>query len=854
MPYGFDVAVPTTQPSDLTPAKPSAEAPEMSFGTAMGMEAPPVAQPPEPSLGEVFFPPQQKTPTAPMPDRFGAEQLRQLQDVRQKQEQQDLLNKIEGEISGVERIERDEIDVNEEVDATLQNIAKLLGPNPVPNDQFKGQETFFDQVSRFKKDPVGFFSDSFKENIARARAGLGKTDEQKLKGFSGAWNDPKTGASVAWKQGEPWIKYPNSNGYVKVGGKKWKILEDFFLDNTRPILEMIGGMAGQAPFDAAAIAAAELPGGGIAAPALAGMGAAVGGAASEYLPHLAQKSFDAIYGNNQMTPEEEKAIHNDALFSAGLSVATLGLMKGAGVGGRFAKEQLGDIFNAKNRMYRLDEIKQYYARFVDTYSEGKSKGDITAAGKEMFGAVDSAINKMKATVESVESTAKQLAGKDAKFSMTNTISKLKQTLEDYGATIDPETGKVTLPDAAAFQVADDAKKAAKGSKILDSSGRPIRSDSAQEIVDASEMSAKAAQAELKPAFGQIDGRKELEKMSTIFEQMYAAEKGGGLSLPTMLNYLDAFKFEGDLDKVIARPTQLTETYRALRNSSTMDRAEALKGVFAGTNVPEKAIFEKAYEQFHKNIDDHLDFAKLFNSQKSAADFAKRVAGDKDYIELLERVLGPSSDYYKRFKGEYLGNMIDESIDPNTGIFKGKQFIEKMTKMPKEVRSKLFSDQQFKDLLAMARASQKVGWADFVPDNATKENLVNLIGGFGSNAFLTTRVRAVMAMTGRNYEAMKWLTEEGMFEAMRKRGVTASERRSMLAAQRYMEEMMNSMRVVSAPRVNENGVKKYVKVLVPKAFKLNAAREGVQKVVEPPPQDKFLQGGVPMVMPQVQPGT
>lgn len=815
MPVG--PTIPTPHPSNAViglnnePVDPSA-----MFGEIFGSAAPTLmadaAQPvpslsPDMAASEVLpeLAPNQSQSSEP-PDRL-SENLMRLQAITRAKEQKAMLDEMA--LPESERAQADRNVTESELEALAFGYDDTVleaadGGVPPQREQFNDEgESVGSQIERFRQNPMQYWKDYFREQMAAMRSGLGQNEGQRVRGFKGVWNDPETGASTAWKDGKLYVKYPNSNGYVPVGEKKLDVLNNMFLkmlQESGMITEMaVGTGAELATAGAGALASAA--GHPIAGGALAFSAPAVGGAAGVLARSGLRRGFDAVYGNSQLSPEESERLGWETMKAAGINLATAGLMKAVPAGYRHGKDILSRSF-PEQTLAKMDAVNQMWKGYIDKYSRGFASGSMREGAQEVKGVVHNATEKLIKDVGTVESVVRARAGKDTKFGLTNTLDSMKSVLEDFRATIDPETGKVTFPEnVAEAELGLMQEMGEEGARVAEA-----------------ELLARAESGKTAAAFGQLGGKEDLIKMAKLYEELFAIDKTGGADIKTLLGYLDGFNFEGDLAKKIARPNELTETYRKFRNAAAQDRALAYEKVLKGSGLPEEDLFQDIYAKYHQNIDDHVRVLKIFDDQKSVENFIKRTGKQSETVETIAKVLGTDSPAWSRYKGEFLYDIVRESTDASTGMFNGKRFIDILYKeVPEGARNQLFTKEELKQFATLARASQKLPYASFL--NGEDKLAIGTLSGIGKDAFIGTRVKLALALTGRNAEAMDYLISDAIFDQIRKAG-TQSERNQLLAARRYMDDLVKQMQNVTVKR---NG--KLVKVLVP------AVRNVIRKTPE-----------------------
>lgn len=851
MPYGFDIPNPTPAAGAASSTPGGGE----TFGDIMGlmpqtskglggmpgmdmgipMEAAPAAAPQTPAI-----------PGRPYVDPS----FLQEQEVREDEEQ----NRLIAEVGPTNKEAAEKGSFGEPVyspdddQAAIDEVEQILNPTGAANPKIPGRNEFSedpesvaDRARRFAANPGQFLKDQFKMVMARGRAGLGETTSQKARGFAGVWNDPESGAAVAFKDGKPYVKYPNSKGYIPVGGQKWDILASFFLDNSAKIIDaglnmaplMIPGVGPEAGL-------AQRVAGRAAQEAGAGMLGKVG-------VKLAQEGMDAIYGNDQVSQKESEQFISDALLSAGINVATAGAFQVAAKGGGAAvsgfkqlASGISDKIDPIQRVFNLSEVKNRMASIVDEIGGaevGKSMRDVALG---VHGMLDGAVTKMASQIANVEGKALALADKDAKFMAPNVLDAMKRELENYGAIIDPKTGVVKLPDDAALTRLTKARSFF-GEAVESAGNSPEAAKVAEQATDVLgklEHQAAVGDIQMRTAVGDArSGRKRLEELGQMYESMFRVNAMGGAPLDVVFKTLDSFKNLAEYETDGVAP-ELAQIYRRLYNAGVQDRAVNLQRVLGGTGLPEEKLMRKAYRQYTENVDEYSKVIAAFKNQRSAENFVKSVGTSSEYLRTVKTFLGEGSEMWGKFRGEYLNKMVQDATDQTTGIFKGSAFLEALGKMPQDTRNQMFSGQELKQLQRMARVAETIPYSDLL-SKAQKDAITTLAGLPGLGGFLTTFVRSAFSIFGRNRSAMEYLAENALHKkALAAR--TAQERQLFSNAEAYVEEVLKKMDTTSVSRTMSDGTKRLVRVLVPPA---RLAQSAARQRVTSPEVDRTMETGV-----------
>lgn len=599
-------------------------------------------------------------------------------------------------------------------------VASAGSPPPASNpasvdDLFKELQAFKAQKT-LQEAPTAEGGDGAPV-FARLVANAGKEPEvqrQLLQRTLGLEYDTKVQEDAVWfrKKGEKF--------FLRMDPEEWGVMEtikDLTVDIAPDLAEglvsttvaaiaaragaVIGGAAGLASGGPAGV----FPGAAVGFGAGAVLGVPAGGA----LAALGRGGLVSALGAPNEVDLKKEAAFNSLATIAGVGISQVFRRPAAAILDKLS----GTLANTKMaRVSRLAKVRESVEEFSKEFGVPEPRTVVKGAelGRQIDSVVDITEQRLNEQVGLVKNKALMIA-KEKPLAASAFQSRAKEILENEGVTFDEVRGIAKLPA--------DLEK-------------------------------------LKP-FGEDSG----QTLKQIVNDYNAVLRNGGMNMKNMFNNLDFYKAEAGFQK--ARPDAANAAYQRLRGALREDRDKALTVILPeGSSEAEYA--KKAFGQYKENIDEVRKLQRLAN--KSPEKFAESLIAPKESQRVLQlkQVLGENSPAFSNVKAAWYSNIIEKSVDPETGIVVGATLKKELDKYGPDVLNELMSKEQQRTINAIASKASKIAFADLI-ENPTgsaffKDFFRSQLNGVSS---AEAKFRVAWSLAGNNKKVAKYLSDKGLLD-------------------------------------------------------------------------------------------
>lgn len=257
-------------------------------------------------------------------------------------------------------------------------------------------------------------------------------------------------------------------------------------------------------------------------------------------------------------------------------------------------------------------------------------------------------------------------------------------------------------------------------------------------------------------FGDSSG-KILHDLITDYNEI---NKNGGLTMLRLFNKADAYRKTADFAKT--NPKAVNAIYRQLRGAIGQDQADAAALVLKGTDGEELAQTAVKKYAANKGALDKVERLTRRSAEKIADSLSSK--NNSEIVEDLAQVFGKDSDTFKTVQTHWVSNILEKSIDKDSGIINGNMVEDAMDSFGKDVVRQFLEPQQEASIRMLAKRSRKLPFFDPAKNASEAGLLKNFVQAWSGNiAGQAAFARLTYSVLGGNSRAMRWLAKDGIQE-------------------------------------------------------------------------------------------
>lgn len=654
-------------------------------------------------------------------------------------------------------------------DQTQEDLLNQLGPDPDLANAVEQRQGF---------GGVGDYARNLKD---RALAGLGRSPSEAasiLKSKYGAENVKLTG------KGQIAVRPP--------GGKFITLESDklgFFADLLGDLADFSGAViegAAAIPYEAAGAVGGAAIGAptGLGAVGTTGAGLAAGAFAGGMAGQdLRQRAIVAAGG--QLDPGSPI---RDDLTSGAINVSVLGagtIVKGL-LQGSINTYRTLKALDPEKRIQSLANVRNDLMAIADNYIPNKVTGEIShATADEADAGIRSATQTLRNRLNNqvaINERGVIEGAADRKFSVQNTLDKMREVLLKHGATQESDgtlkiAGKLNDTEMPYLQTTT------KDTGILNPA-EPGKNFTRQETRLATATLPGAAVREPVHPLGIVEGQGLMSKLTDDYNRLYQEQKSGGLSAQEMFNSTRFYWDSSGFQKMFG--DRATTVMRGIGEAASKDRDQMAAQVLGETDSGKG--FTKAFAEYTEKTDALRDFETMVAKQDNAPIVAEAIIKPKkaEDVRKFKELFGSdplSSDgkspsAWANVKSYFVNKLINDNVDPSTGILNSKKLLNTMKNYGDDVLGEVFQKGEIGKMREIAVKANKIHVSDLMKPEQYQGFMQNVIAApmiLSMPARVAARV--IWDLSKRVPQAADRLLDDGFLRFARE---LPAEKRSWLA--------------------------------------------------------------------------